>query len=66
MSRSDKLVLTDKMKAKESITRSKESTDNLSISHEIDSVLGVMTLCSYALNLIDSVTSARNAVFVLL
>jgi len=36
MSGSDKLVLTEKTKPTESIIRSNESADNLSINHEIE------------------------------
>lgn len=48
MSSSDKLVLSDKTRRIESIIRSKESTDNLSLTHEIECPRchDTMILCS--------------------
>ena len=48
MSGSDKLVLTEKTKPTESIIRSNESADNLSINHEIECARchDTMMLCS--------------------
>jgi hypothetical protein len=65
MSGNDKLLLTEKTKRTESIIRSKESTDNLSINYEIECPRchDTMILCS---ELIEFVTCARNAVFALL
>jgi hypothetical protein len=48
MSGNDKLLLTEKTKRTESIIRSKESTDNLSINYEIECPRchDTMILCS--------------------